>query len=267
MSTVTPVRKLARLDYGLVVSPAIGTVLMLVVWQVLTGPLGWGGALIPTPLEVFAAPSGKWALIFSNMRYTVFAGLIGFFWAVIAAVLIAMIINSSDYMRRSLMPLLIGGNTIPRITFAPLIIFYIGDFQAQYLISAWVAFFPMLVNTIEGFDSTSSELEYLLDSLDATIVQKYKYIYIQNSLPMIFDGMKVTVQLAMVGAVVGEFIVGEQGIGYIVLLVMGNYNAALALALMGLMGFVTLLLFFLIFLVQDTVVFWEHSTLLPEGQQ
>jgi NitT/TauT family transport system permease protein len=108
------------------------------------------------------------------------------------------------------------------------------------------------------------DLQLLQQSLGASIWQEYRYIRIPNALPFIFDGMKVAITLAIVGAVVGEFVAAQQGIGYLALFALKYHNIPLVFALVGIMGLVSVTAFTLLFVLQDRLVHWQDASILTE---
>lgn len=190
---------------------------------------------------------------------------IGFFSALVSAFLLAVILTLSDKLRYALMPLILGFNTVPRVALAPLIVFYIGGFDAKYLISAWVAFFPMVVNTYEGIGNIDQDVEMLFTSVGASKWQELVKYRIPNAVPFIVDGMKIGIILAIVGAIVGEFVASDSGAGYLALVALGQYNVALMFAIAIIMGFIAVVAFYLLYLIQNRLVYWESASMFSIG--
>lgn len=244
---------------------ALGTALVLVIWQLATGTFRLvDDVVLPSPLEVLNEAIRIQDLIVSNFWPTVTASAVGFVLAVTGGILGAVALSYDERIRTGLMPLIIGGNSIPRVSLAPVIIYYFGGFQAKYMLSAWIAFFPMLVNTLEGLSALDDDRENLLRTLGASTWQEYRYLRIPSALPLIFDGMKISVSLAIVGAVVGEFIGAREGLGYLALFALRDVNTSLVMASIFAMSIVSVAAFFALFLIQDRVIHWKEANLFTE---
>lgn len=241
----------------------VGTTLLFAIWWLLTDGLGVLGPLtLPSPALVLAQYGEFGGLILQNFWPTATASVVGFVFAVVLALTIGTALSLRKSFRASLMPLILSGNAVPRVALAPLIIFYLGGGEvANYVIAAWVAFFPMLVNTIEGLVEIEEEYDQLLATFNASTYQEYRYIRFPNSLPFIFDGMKISISLAIVGAVVGEYVASSQGLGFLALIGLSNYNLELVFAVIGIMGVVAVIAFYGLFILQDRLVYWKDTSL------
>lgn len=243
----------------------VGTTVLLLLWQVGTAELRLVSAsAMPSPTRIVAEFQSSRELILNNLQYTLLESAVGFVAAVVLALIVAFLLTLNERIRKSFMPLILAGNSIPRVSFAPVILFYFGGFQAKYVIAAWVAFFPMLVNTLDGLANLDEDLELLHKSLGTNRWQEYRYIRVPNALPFIFDGMKVAITLAIVGAVVGEFVAAQQGIGYLALFALKYHNIPLVFALVGIMGVVSVGAFMTVFIVQSKLVHWQDADILTE---
>ena len=125
---------------------------------------------------------------------------------------------------------------VPRLALAPVIIFYVGGFQAKYFISARVAFFPMLINVMKGLGDLNEDLDHLLASPDASLYQEYRKVRFLNLLSFLFDEMKLTVTLAIVGAVVDEYVTADSGMGWFALFALRNLDTRSCLGSAGSRG-------------------------------
>lgn len=245
--------------------PLLGTTALFVGWYLATEvfhvvPV----TTLPSPVQITLEFVEFRELILKNLRSTLLAGLIGFSVTVVLSIVLGILLSINVRLKNALLPLIVGGNSIPRIALAPLIIFYVGGFDAKYLISAWIAFFPMLASTLEGFSEIDDDLEMMLDSLGATTWQKLRYVRFPNALEFIFDGMKLAVILALVGAVVGEFISSDEGVGFLALTALEVFNTTLVFAIVGLVGFISMAAFFSLFILQDRIVYWRDTKIFME---
>jgi NitT/TauT family transport system permease protein len=241
----------------------VGVGTFFVLWWLLTSGFDVLGPLVlPAPELVIQQYFEFGDLILANFWPTFTASIVGFTSAVVLALIIGTALTLSDRFRKSLMPLILSGNAVPRVALAPLIIFYLGGGEvANYVIATWVAFFPMLVNTIEGLVDIEAEYDQLLETFNASTYQEYRLIRFPNALPFLFDGMKISISLAIVGAVVGEYVASTEGLGFLALIGLSNYNLELVFAVIAVMGVVAVVAFYGLFILQDRLVYWKETTL------
>lgn len=242
-----------------------GTALALLIWYIVADVLSvFPDTTLPGPVAIYNRVVETNEIILQNLWPTLMAAGVGFAAAVVLGILTAVILTANERLRGALMPLIVSANSVPRLALAPVIIFYVGGFQAKYLISAWIAFFPMLINAMEGLGDLGEDLDHLLKSLDATTYQEYRKVRLPNSLPFIFDGMKLSVTLAIVGAVVGEYVAADSGMGWLALFALRNLDTELVFGLVGIMGLISVTLFYALFVLQDRLVHWTEASMITE---
>lgn len=246
----------------------LGTITIVVLWQVFFS-LGLTRGFLPGPTAIINEFMNQREIIFSNFWFTARTAIVGFIVAVVLALITGITLTLNDTLRNTTMPLIAGGNTIPRITLAPLLVFYVSGFASKWLLVAWMAYFPMLLNTVEGFGQIGEDLENLLAGMGATKYQEYRYVRLPNGLPFLLDGMKISVSLSVTGAVVIEFILAQEsrGLGYLVYNAMNYYDLEFMFAAVGFIALATLLVHVLLFIVQDRLIHWEESGILTTGGQ
>jgi NitT/TauT family transport system permease protein len=244
--------------------PVIGTAFILLIWHLLTDVLNViSEHVFPTPAATVGAFLEFHPLMLEWLRPTLTSAAVGFSLALALATVLGFLITLDVRIENSLMPLALAGNSVPRVTLAPVILFYFGTgLQAKYLIAAWIAFFPTLVNIVDGLKQIEREQDYLLTLLQATTWQEYRYMRIPNALPYIFDAMKFAATLSFIGAILGEFVSQTPGLGFLVLVAMGNQQLDLVIASIALMGIIGTGVTLLIFALQDKIVFWREAKLL-----
>jgi NitT/TauT family transport system permease protein len=214
------------------------------------------------PWDSFLALVEFEGLIRSAVVSTAFVAIWGFGSALFLAIVVSILFILNSTVRETLMPIVVSVNSIPRVALAPLIIFYVGgENTAKYIIAAWVAFFPMFLNILEGLDATDEEELDLLRVVGATKWQTFKKIRVPNALPSVFDGMKIGVSLAMVGAVVGEYVKGNTGVGALVIVTMGQLQMDVVYAVIGLVSLATMVVVLFVFVLQDRLIFWSDANL------
>jgi NitT/TauT family transport system permease protein len=201
----------------------------LTVWQVMTFVMFFGAwelavrlmhvkpVILPPPSAIFESIWTNRALLLQNSWPTFLAISLGFVWALVAGFAIAIGIAFSRPVREISYPFLVVAQILPKIAFAPLFLIWFGfGLTPKIVIAALIAFFPIVINTAKGLTSVDPELLQYMDSLGASAKEKFFRISLPWSLPYIFAALKISMTLAIVGAVVGEFVAAGEGLGYVI---------------------------------------------------
>ena len=204
---------------------------ILVLWE-LASRLGH------VPRYILPAPSGialrfyeLRALIVKESFFTLQATLLGFGLSVAIAIPLGMALVSSRTFNRAVYPLLIGSQVVPKVAVAPVFLVWFGfGLVSKVAITFLVAFFPVLIAAVVGLQATEIEKLYVARAAGASELQLFTLVRLPNALPVIFGGMKVSITLAVVGALVGEFVAAENGIGRVLLSASGNMDTELLFA-------------------------------------
>lgn len=186
--------------------------------------------------------------------------LAGFAIAAIGGVGLAIITGLSPRMKAMLYPHVIALQVTPRIALAPILIAWLGFGEGPKIaIAALIAFFPVFVNTLTGMLSIGVEEEEMFRSLGATRRQLFVDLMLPSSFPMIFAALKTAMTLALTGAVVGEFIASERGLGLLVKRYSYQLNMDDAFAVLVILMLVGLVLYAVTAAMDSVVVFWNHD--------
>lgn len=196
--------------------------------------------ILPTPLQTIqtlAVPEYNWLRHFSATAIEIFGGYI---LAVVVGVSAAVLFTWSKTLDQALMPLLVTINMIPKVAMAPLFIVWLRfGLHTNIFITFTICFFPILLNTARGLREVEPDLLDLVRSLHGSRWQVFTKIQLPGSLPYIFAGMKVATVLAVAGAIVGEFIQSNRGLGWFMLVTQEALNTdamVMALLLVTLIG-------------------------------
>ena len=203
---------IARSRWSGILAPLVMGVVFLGLWEGIVRVKGIPPYILPGPLVVFQTLLTDWptlaVALWVTLRIT-FAALIA---AVSVGVALAILFTQSKWLERSLLPYAIVLQVTPVVSIAPLIIIWVGDVNLSLLICAWiVAFFPILSNTIMGLNSADHNLVALFQLYGASRWQTMRYLRLPAALPYFLTGLKISGGLALIGAVVAEFVAGTGG--------------------------------------------------------
>jgi NitT/TauT family transport system permease protein len=251
----------SRLGSGIVYYlPSVGVMLALVLlWQAGVMLLGVKEYILPTPLaavRTLADPNYQWT---ANLLATLYAVLGAFVLSAVLGVALAVVIVWNDLMLRTVMPVLVLFNTLPKIALAPLFVVWLGyGIWPNIVIGTTIAFFPMVVNTAVGLASAEPEMLDLVRTLKASRWQVLRKIRFPNAVPYIFVGLKLNATMSVIGALVGEFVASERGLGSLIItggVTMQTSSIFASLVLISAMG---LALYGVVVAVERIVAPWAH---------
>jgi NitT/TauT family transport system permease protein len=221
-----------RMDRAIrLVLPVFGVVALLLAWHFYVVAFNVAPAVLPRPGAVGESIIKNWRLLADEGRITLLESLYGFLLAFFLGVPLAVAISSSRTLNLMFYPLLIATQSLPKVALAPLILVWLGMGLESKLAIAWlVAFFPIVVDTATGLRNTPAEFLDLAASVRANGWQTFWKIRFPAALPFVLSGCKVAITLAVIGAVIGEFIGSNEGLGNLLLVANSQVNVPLAFA-------------------------------------
>lgn len=232
-------------------------VLLLVVWEVGVRAFAVPTWILPAPTEIWEA-AVLWAPeLFFNSIVTLRETVVGFALALVLSVPLAMIIAFSARARRVLYPIVLALQSVPKVAIAPLVTLWFGINEwPKIVIVVLVCFFPILVNVVAGLESAPRGMLDLMRSLRASEVMIFRRLRMPYALPHLFTGCKVAITFAIIGAVIGEFVAAQEGLGYLILMSTSQSQTPLAFAAIIVLTLMGVVLFGAIEAVQRRVVGW-----------
>lgn len=238
----------------------VGLLGVLAIWEVVVLVFQLPSYLLVGPLSAFAELAARPEYFLSNAFITLQEALAGFALGTALGVVCGAILYYIPAMRHFLYPTLIAIDTIPKVALAPLFIVWFGfGFESKAFVAMAIAFFPLVINTFDGLASVPHELKELAHINKASKwmqATKIEFIY---ALPSIFTGAKISISLAVGGAVVGEFIAGSAGLGYVILLANSQVDLASMFAAFMVLAAISLVLFYLINLLSVKLLPWRSN--------
>jgi NitT/TauT family transport system permease protein len=200
------------------VSPAVFTVGLFVVWELMCRALKVPLAILPAPSDVFVALWQYRAAIWDNSFVTLWTTLAGFLLATSFGLALGIAVGWHRAIYDGIYPVLIGFNSIPKVAVVPVLILWFGLGEIPAVLTAFlISFFPIVVNVATGLATTEPELEDVLRALGASKLDIMRKVGLPRALPYFFGSLKVAITLAFVGAVVSETVGANKGIGKLML--------------------------------------------------
>jgi NitT/TauT family transport system permease protein len=242
--------RLAALAY-----PIGMTVVLIALWEIAARVFSFPPYLVPAPSAIVESMDTNAAVLIKQSVGTTVEILLGFALSVVVGVPLALAIFLWKPFARTVYPLLISSQAVPKVAIAPLFLVWFGfGLMPKVLIAFLIAFFPVVINTAMGLASLEREKIYLAQSMGLGSIATFFKIQLPNALPSIFAGLKISITFAVVGAVVGEFVGGQGGLGYLLLIANGNMDTALLFAGIVALTVLGVVLFALIGVVERLVL-------------
>ncbi len=238
--------------------PAVFVLLGVTAWELVWRWIEMPEYLFPRPTVIAAALYQRAGLIYSHALITLSEILIGFVAGVLGGFALAVLVFYSRWGARIVYPLAVFSQTVPKLAVAPLFVIWLGFGMAPKIaVIVLLVMFPVLVNTVDGFRSVDPRLIDLMRSLSASELQVFRYIRFPAALPFIFSALKIATTLAVIGAVVGEWVGASQGLGYLILTANSLVDIPLLFAVLVALSMLGLAFFGVIFLWERVALFWQ----------
>ncbi|MET9050546.1 ABC transporter permease [Streptomyces rhizosphaericola] len=236
-----------------------GIVGLFVLWELLVRIIDPPDYLFVGPLSAFAELAERPGYFAENTFVTLQEALAGFALGTALGVLCGATLHYSSTARSFLYPALIAIDTIPKVALAPLFIVWFGfGFESKAFVAMAIAFFPLVINTFDGLSSVPHELQELARINRASAWKKMVKIDFVYAIPSIFSGAKISISLAVGGAVVGEFIAGSKGLGYVILLANSQVDLPSMFAAFIVLAAIALTLFFVVDYAGRKLAPWKN---------
>jgi NitT/TauT family transport system permease protein len=175
------------------------------------------------------------------------------------AVVLGYAMAKSRSLERLLSPYIVASQSVPIVALAPLLVIWFGTGRlSKVLVCALTIFFPMLVNTVVGVRAVDADLRDLLRSLRATPWQTFTKLEVPSALPVLLGGLKVSVTLSVIGAVVGEFVAADRGLGFLINVARGNFDTPMMFVALLTLVAIAMALYLAVVLAEVLMLKWRR---------
>ncbi|QDI76074.1 MULTISPECIES: ABC transporter permease [Leisingera] len=242
--------------------PAIFGITVLVVWELLVRGLEVSLVILPAPTVIAARFAASLPILWEDFAQTILKGALGgYVIGCGAAFLTAILVDRSDFLRRGLLPV---GNfvaALPIVGTAPILVMWFGfDWQSKAAVVVVMVFFPMLVNTVAGLRETSAMQRDLMQTYAATYWQAFFKLRLPAALPFVFNGLKISTTLALIGAIVAEFFGSPTvGMGFRISTSVGQLALDMVWAEIVVAALAGSAFYGLVALIEKSFTFWHPS--------
>ncbi|MBX6389820.1 MAG: ABC transporter permease [Frankia sp.] len=248
------------------ISTPIMLILFLGIWQFAVSVVGVSKFILPSPLAVgdrlveMVGERSTW----EHVRVTTTEVVLGFGIAVVVGTLLGAILGKIVWLERAVQPALVAFQVVPKVAFVPIFVIWFGfGMTSKIVLTVILAFFPIMLNVLLGVRSVDRGHRDVMRSLGSSRWATFRDLELPSTLPYIFAGAEVGIVFAVIGAIVGEYLGGSQGLGYLVVARLNSIDAAGLFAVIVLLALLGSLLFAIVTTLKRFVIPWHESVQSP----
>ena len=240
-----------------VISPAVFTLALFLLWEIVCKALNVPLTILPAPSDVFGALWQYRKPIIDNSWVTLWTTLAGFLIATVFGLALGIAVGWHRALYAGIYPVMVGFNSVPKVAVVPVLILWFGIGEVPAVLTAFlISFFPIVVNVATGLATTEPELEDVLRALGASKLDIMRKVGIPRSLPYFFGSLKVAITLAFVGAVVSETVGANKGIGKLMLDAQASFQVPIVFAGLIVLAVLGILLYAATALIEKRFTGW-----------
>ena len=240
----------------------IALTIFVLLWKVIIKLGNYPTFILPSPGRVATTFAGTVTdgTLWHHALATLSEVFLGLALGLVVATVLGYFLAKNQVIERLLAPYLVALQSVPVVAIAPLLVIWFGSGQtSKVLVCALIVFFPILINTIVGVRSVDEDLRDLMRSLQASKWQTFYMLDLPAALPVLFGGLKIGVTLAVIGAVVGEFVGADRGLGFLINQARGLFNTPLVFVAIFSLVAIALILYGLVTLFESWLLRWRRA--------
>jgi len=246
------------------ISTALSVVALIVIWKLVIAIFDVSPYVLPQPEDVLvgirdlADSNGFW----TDVRVTLTETLVGFAIALVLGVGLGTLLGRVVWLEQALRPVIVASQVVPKVALIPLFIIWFGfGITSKIIIVALLAFFPILLNVILGVRSVDTGQRDVMRSLNASRWSTFWRLEYHSTLPYVLAGMEVGIVFAVVGAVVGEYLGGDEGLGYRIVTSLNALDSERLFAVILVLTLIGFLLYLVVVGLKRLLIPWHDSSL------
>ena len=242
--------------------PVVFLALLIIIWQLISNAGGIPKYILPSPVDI-----GKIIIkILPDLKVhsltTLWEAMLGLIISVTVSLVLAILMDSINIVKKALYPIIIVSQTIPIIALAPLFIIWFGfGIMPKILAVVLICFFPIVISLVDGLDSVDKDLLNLMKSMKASKLMIFRHIKLPAAIVSFFSGLRIAVTYSIMGAVIGEWLGGEKGLGVYMMRVKHSYALDKFFASILVIVVLSVLLFKIITVIEYIAIPWKREKL------
>lgn len=248
-------------EAGYALAPAVVLAALIALWQVGVDAFGIPVYLLPSPAAILRAIAEVPGVVADHAQATLLTVFAGFALSIVAALPLAAALTLSPLARAAIYPLLVLTQSIPKIALAPILVLVLGtNILPKIIITFLVAFFPLVIASAAGFAATPRELIELGRSLRASKTKELLRIRLPYAIPFVMSGLKMAITFSVIGAVVGEFVAADKGLGFLMTSSLAFFNTPLGYGAIVILSLLAIGLFQAVVVAERVLFPWSART-------
>lgn len=242
------------------ITPVIFIIILLVLWELCVNLGGVEKYIMPAPSDVFRVLFKDMSNLFPHMLVTLYEGFIGFLIAIILSLIIAVLMDSVPLIKKALYPVLIISQTVPTIALAPLFIIWFGfGTLPKIIVVVIVCFFPIVISLADGLANVDKDLINHFKLMGASRVKTFIHLKLPYGIINLFSGLKIAATYSIMGAVIGEWLGGDKGLGVYMTRARSSYALDKMFASIILIIVISMLMFLIVGFIEKRVTPWKKQ--------
>ncbi|MEA2013708.1 MAG: ABC transporter permease [Thermodesulfobacteriota bacterium] len=231
---------------------------LIAIWEFFCGWFSIPDFILPAPSEVLRTTVDKAYLLLPHAGVTALEIIMGIFLSLMVAVPLATLMFACPSMERALSPFLVASQAVPVFALAPLLVIWLGyGLASKVLMAAIIIFFPITISLLEGYKNCDREYTVFFGLMGAGFWKKMRLLYWPWALPYFFSGLKVGVTVATIGAVIGEWVGAQRGLGYLMIQANARLQVSLVFAAILCLSVMGLAMWVFVGFVEKKVIYWR----------
>ena len=241
--------------------PAVLLLMGILVWELAVRQMQVPHYILPAPSQILKTLMLRQSLLIHHSFVTLEEIIVGFALAFVVGVGLAFLMFQFPVLERTFYPMVIGSQTVPVFAIAPLLVLWFGyGLPSKVVMAALIVFFPIVVNTLDGLKCADPDAVNLLRILKANRWQILWKVRVPSSLPFVFSGCKIGVSVSTIGAIIGEWVGSNEGLGYLMLHANAQMEISLIFASLLYLTALGVGLFYLVVLIERWAMPWKKSS-------
>ncbi len=236
-----------------------GALLIMAIWELACRAMAIPDFILPPPSQIIAVAIARANILLPHAGVTALEVVIGILLSLFIAIPLCMIMFAHPAVENAIAPYLVASQAVPVFAIAPLLVVWLGyGIASKVLMAAVIIFFPITVNLLEGFKSCDREYRVLFQLMGAGFWKTMRLLYWSWALPHFFAGLKVGVSVATIGAVIGEWVGAQQGLGYLMIQSNARLKIDMVFAAIVWLSMIGLGMWIFVGFLEKRVVSWKQ---------
>ncbi|MBS5937006.1 ABC transporter permease [Clostridium sartagoforme] len=247
-------------NIGSKLAPIIFVVLLLIIWQVVVTAGGIEKYIMPAPTDVIKVLVTEFKTMIPHILATLYEGMVGFLIAIVLSIILAIIMDRFSLIKKALYPVLVISQTIPTVALAPLFIIWFG-FGAlpKIIVVVIVCFFPIVISIVDGLEGVDKDLINHFKLMGASKLKIFLHLKLPYGMINFFSGMRIAATYSIMGAVIGEWLGGDKGLGVYMTRARSAYALDKMFAAIVIIVVISMAIFLLVSIMEKVFTPWNNE--------